>query len=146
MDTNKVNPKIWIVYSVIAMLFFSFGNVLNTMVATKMGPFTFFYWCSGSLIVCIIQHIHHCVKQYQRTAEMGRPRCWVDLNFIKGGKLRWLNVLGFISMTLNLVLNMNLVNMCFWTATLAKINVGVIAVVWSMTPLLQAMFDLCLFK
>ena len=146
MDTNKNSDKVWIIYSVIAMLFFSFGNVFNSMVAAKMGPFTFFYWCSGSFVICILQHLYHSVKQYRQTAEMGRPRCWIDLNFIKGGQLRWLNVLGFVSMTLNLLLNLNLVNMCMWTATLAKINVGVIAVIWSMTPLLQAMFDLCLFR
>ena len=54
--------------------------------------------------------------------------------------------MGFSIVALILFLNMNLVNMCMWTANLAQINVGVIAVVWSMTPLLQALFDLLLFK
>ena len=47
------NPRIWILYATVAMLLFAAGNVLNAMVAAEVGPFTFIYWVSGILIVCI---------------------------------------------------------------------------------------------
>ena len=137
---KSVSSRMWIFHSILAMLLFALGNVLNAMVAADVGPFAFFYWCSGSLIVCSLQHVYQSYQQYRNGGI-----CWADFNFVKDGSVRWINVLGFVASTVILLLNANLVNMCLWTANLAQINVGVIAVVWSMTPLLQALFDLILF-
>lgn len=57
-----------------------------------------------------------------------------------------MHMLGFIGMVLINFLDINMVNFCMWTAHLANINVGVISVIWSMTPLLQAIVDYFLFK
>lgn len=57
-----------------------------------------------------------------------------------------INVIGFTALTFVLYMNTQLGIMCMWTAHLANLNVGVIAVIWSITPLLQAFFDYVLFR
>ena len=47
------SSRVWVVHATLAMLLFAVGDVLNPMVAAYVGPFTFFYWLSGSLIVCL---------------------------------------------------------------------------------------------
>lgn len=96
---NK-SSRMWILYAVTAMIFFSSGNIFLAVVTAKVGPFSYLYWCIGSLIVCIIQHMYKSLLQYR-----DEGLWWVDLNFIVEGKLKWINLIGFSALTLNLLIN-----------------------------------------
>lgn len=52
----------------------------------------------------------------------------------------------FACLILIMFIIVNRVNLSMWTASLVQMNVGVIVVIWPMTSLLQALFDLMIFK
>ena len=115
----------------LAMLCFALANIFNAILSAEVGPFCYFYLLTGALIVCLVQHGYASFKQMKNN-----QKCWVDWNFIVNGQLRLINVLGFVCLSLLMFMMENSINLSLWTASLARMNAGVIAVIWSMTPLL----------
>lgn len=133
----------WIICSFVAMVGFTISNVFGSIITGQVGPFNIFYFASGSITVCIIELIFN-------NWFMDKKK-WYDWNLTRrdqDGKHRFvkLHIFGILLMTFIYFLDINMVNICMWTAKLANINVGVISVIWSITPLLQAFFDYFVLK
>lgn len=73
-------------------------------------------------------------------------RCWVDQNIVKNGEIRIPNVAGYILYCLQYFLTQNMIFLTLWFANLAQVNVGVICIIWSITPLMVAITDYLMFK
>lgn len=129
--------KWWIAYAAIACIGFTISNTYLSVLSESTGPFVFFYWCSGAIAVILVHNLFYCF--YNKFYVNGK--FWFDFNLMKKGKIVPLNVFGFCCLALVMFFNQNMVNISMWTSHLANINVGVISVIWTLNPLIQALVD-----
>lgn len=71
--------------------------------------------------------------------------CWVNQGLIKDGQLVWKNLFGFILYGLLYFITQCMIFLTLWFSRLATINVGIIMVLWALTPLLSALADFAVF-
>lgn len=109
-------------------------------ITEKVGPFILFYQPPGVMIINLLYHLVVSCKNYRKDGVF-----WNDQNFVKNGVLKKRNVLGFVVFSCFTFLNQNFNNLTVWTSGLAKINPGVVTVIFSATPICQALIDFCYF-
>ena len=96
----------------------------------------------GSILSSAIYFLYHGNKN--RKAPGGR--FWVDQNLVKGGRVSIPNLAGYILYCLLYFVTQNMIFLTLWFSNLAQVNVGVICIIWSLTPLLVAIADYLIFK
>ena len=99
------------------------------------------YFATGPILTALIYDFH---AGYKNSKKPG-GKFWVDQNLVKCGKIVWINVFGFFIFCLIYLLVQNLAFITMWFCALAGINVGVITVIWAISPLFLAVSDYFLF-
>lgn len=64
---------------------------------------------------------------------------------VRDGRVLWKNIFGFIVFCILYALIMNLAFVTMWFCDLANINVGVITMIWSVSPLFMSVADYFIF-
>jgi len=101
------------------------------------GPTCIFYYSFGPLVVSSAYLVYKAWMNYVYFT----GTFWVDLNLMKDGKIIKKNLYGFVLMSCFCFIIQNLLIITVWTARLADINVGVVSIIWSLTPLMVACME-----
>lgn len=142
-DTEPVQPKSnsWLYYACAACIMITVSLSGISELTHEVGPFAIFYQTVGPLIVSTIYNLYFCVLNYRKPG----GKFWNDQNFVVNGRFILINFLSFVLFSVLAFLNQNLNNLTVWTARLAEVNPGVVTVIWSATPIFQAIIDKLFF-
>lgn len=108
----------------------------------SVGPQAVFYQTIGVIASCILYNLFLCYQNYR----MPNGKCSIDYGFIKRGKFKKKNFIGFLAITFTLMLNQLALNNSIWLARLADMNVGLVSVIWQAAPIFTAFSSRIFFK
>ena len=131
----------WILYSFGAAFFFTVCNTSISEITSKVGPLCLFYFASGSILTGLLYNFIEAIKNKRKNGVF-----WCNQNLIIHGRVKYVNLIGFMAFCFVYFLVQNMAFLTMYFAALAKVNVGLITVLWSINPLFNAIMDRILFK
>ena len=132
----------WIFYASAAAICFTACNTTISKITRESGPLCILYFAAGSFLSGATYNLAGCIKSCRQPG----GSFWLDQNLIVKGKFKCYNLFGFIVFSCLYFAIQNMAFLTMWFAALAKVNVGVITVIWAINPLYMAAADYFLFK
>ena len=126
----------WILFSLGAAVLFTADNEAIAIITQEKGIHCILYFASGSVITSIIYQLVQSYRNSKGYNRQHRVVFWNDQKLIIDGKVDWRNVVGYIAFCLNYFLMQNMAFATIWFAAISNLNIGVILVLWGITPLL----------
>lgn len=133
--------KTWVVYALVASMFFALCNEAIAEITAIKGPECLFYFASGSVLTGLIFNLYKCTKNFQQQGLF-----WNDQNIMVGGRVKCSNLFGLTIFMIQHFMVQNLVYLSMWISNKAAINVGVMSSLWLFNPLFLALTDRYIYR
>ena len=132
----------WVLLTFIAAVLFASCNAALTEITNAVGfPHCLFYFAAGSIVSAIIYNIREAAITYQNGGSF-----WSDQNIIINGRVNCRHLYSFIIFMMLYVIQQFLVMGSLYYAGRARMNAGIITVIWNMNPLMIALLDFCVYN
>lgn len=129
--------------TILGTICFTVRTFFIAEVTKTAGPFTALYLSVG---VIIYSGAFFIFKACKNKFLVAGGSFHIDLNLVRGGKLLRPNTVGLLIFCILYFLAQNMTYLTLWTSLLADMNIGIVSVLWSITPLIVAVFEYVIYR